>query len=75
MTLEDVIMNRRTFLKFIGTIPFINIANANQLNKNKSVIQIFLGGGASQIETFNPVPNAPSEIRSTTGYISCSNWI
>ncbi len=36
----------------------------------KSVIFLFMHGGPSQIETFDPKMTAPSEIRSTTGEIS-----
>ena len=30
---------------------------------HKAVIMVFLAGGPSQFETFDPKPNAPSEIR------------
>lgn len=36
----------------------------------KSVIFLFLHGGPTQYETFDPKPNAPAEIRSATGHIS-----
>jgi hypothetical protein len=36
---------------------------------NKSVILVFLHGGPSQIETFDPKMTAPSDIRSATGEI------
>jgi hypothetical protein len=38
--------------------------------KDKSVIFLFLHGGPSQFETFDPKMDAPAEIRSTTGEIS-----
>ncbi|MFT5469785.1 MAG: hypothetical protein ACI8UO_004907 [Verrucomicrobiales bacterium] len=37
--------------------------------RNKSVVLLFLGGGASQIETFNPNMSAPSPFRSVTGEV------
>ena len=38
--------------------------------KDRSVIFLFLHGGPSQIETFDPKMTAPSEIRSVTGELS-----
>lgn len=41
-----------------------------KLSKNdNNVIFVFLGGGSTHIETFNPIPNAPVERRSATGYL------
>lgn len=36
----------------------------------KSVVFLFMHGGPSQIETFDPKPEAPLEVRSTTGDIA-----
>lgn len=36
----------------------------------KSVVFLFMHGGPSQIETFDPKPDSPSEIRSATGEIA-----
>ena len=36
----------------------------------RSVIQVVLGGGPSQFETFDPKPDAPSGVRSTVGTIA-----
>jgi hypothetical protein len=61
-------MNRRDFLK-IGAIG-TTIGDISVLPKNhKSVIMLFLGGGISHIESWNPVPNAPPEYRSVVGAI------
>src|SRR5205085_7140927 len=38
--------------------------------KDKSVIFLFLHGGPSQIETFDPKMTAPVEFRSTTGEVA-----
>ena len=41
-----------------------------KLTKNdKSVIFLWMGGGATHIETFNPIPYAPVERRSATGHV------
>ena len=66
-------MNRRQFV--ISNSAFgisyltsnIGFSKVEQAKSENAVIYLFLSGGASHIETFNPVPNAPVEIRSTTG--------
>jgi hypothetical protein len=40
--------------------------------RDKSVVLLFLSGGASQIETFDPKMTAPQEIRSVTGEVPTS---
>ncbi len=37
--------------------------------KNTSVVWLWLGGGPTQIETFDPKPSAPMEFRSTVGEV------
>jgi hypothetical protein len=37
--------------------------------KHTSVVWLWLGGGPTHIETFDPKPNAPAEFRSTVGHI------
>ena len=37
--------------------------------KDKAVVMVFLGGGASHIETFNPNMDGPEESRSVTGEV------
>jgi hypothetical protein len=44
-------------------------ASQKKLIKDKSVIFLFMHGGPSQFETFDPKMDAPSEIRSVTGEI------
>ncbi len=73
--------NRRDFLRagFLGlgglTLPWLleqkALAAAGQSSyvKDKAVIMVFLGGGASHIETFNPNMDAPSPYRSMTGAV------
>ena len=75
-------MKRRDFLtygtSFLGGAYLassnVGVSYADEyspkLTKNdKSVIFLWLGGGATHIETFNPIPYAPIERRSATGHI------
>jgi len=73
---------RRNFLKagFLGlgglTLPQLLRARAahaaagNASIRDKSVVLVFLGGGASHIETFNPNMEAPAPYRSVTGEVA-----
>lgn len=45
-------------------------AAGNHQQKDTAVIQIWLGGGHSQFETFDPKPEAPAEIRGPYGTTS-----
>ena len=45
-------------------------ATANRPVSDRSVILLFLHGGPSQIETFDPKMTAPAEIRSATGQVA-----
>ncbi|MDG2383561.1 MAG: DUF1501 domain-containing protein [Pirellulaceae bacterium] len=71
--------NRRTFLRVGGLLGASglfgasNLRAATQLATGKSVIFLFLHGGPSQFETFDPKPLAPSEIRSVYG--SCATSV
>ena len=69
--------SRRSFLRIgslaLGgwTLPqLLTGAESRRLVTDKSVIFLFLHGGPSQIETFDPKMGAPVEIRSTTGEIA-----
>jgi hypothetical protein len=62
-------IGRRNFLK-IGSIAgltlphFLRAQNSLELgSSNKSVIMVYLSGGPSHIDTFDPKDHAPSEIR------------
>jgi uncharacterized protein (DUF1501 family) len=73
--------SRRDFLRagFLGigglTLPWLLEQKAraaeNQVSfvKNKSVVLVFLAGGASHIETFNPNMSAPAPYSSITGEV------
>src|SRR5262245_53573134 len=70
----NLMSNRRDFLR-IGSLglggltldPLLRAqATAGETgrpNKNTSVIFLFLDGGASHLETFDPKPDAPKEYR------------
>ena len=73
-------MNRRKFLLTTGisglTASHNNISfginyenNPNFKPSENSVIYLFLNGGPTHIETFDPIPNATSERRSIVGSI------
>jgi hypothetical protein len=70
--------SRRDFLK-IGTLGLVGLSLADLLHlravqaaqgrpaRRRSIILLFLDGGASQLETFDPKPEAPAEYRSLFG--------
>ena len=71
--------SRRAMMQ-VGALGSLNLADqlmarsvASSLSpdvvKDRSVIFLFLHGGPSQIETFDPKMTAPSEIRSVTGEV------
>lgn len=69
-------MNRRDFL-LGGSALGLTLSNGNlcfgntkDATKDTAVLYLFLSGGATHIETFNPIPNAPSDRRSITGYVN-----
>jgi uncharacterized protein (DUF1501 family) len=74
--------NRRSFLKVgslaLGGLSLLDLVQAKaqaaearrSLLKDKSVIFLFLHGGPSQIETFDPKMTAPVEFRSATGEVA-----
>ncbi|QDT40008.1 hypothetical protein Pan241w_00610 [Gimesia alba] len=75
------ISGRREFLRVGGlalgglTLPGLlsakaQAAGSGRLLKNKSVIFLFMHGGPSQIETFDPKMDAPAGIRSATGEVT-----
>jgi hypothetical protein len=47
-------------------------AAAGQATKNTSVVWIWLGGGPTHVETFDPKMSAPAEFRSTVGAVKTS---
>ena len=70
--------SRRDFLRVgtLGALSLPGLLRAREIDgprhsasRKTSVVWLWLAGGPSQIETFDPKPNAPSEIRSTTGAI------
>lgn len=61
--LSDLLRARAAAATSSAAIP------AKAPSEETSVIWLWLGGGATQIETFDPKPNAPVEYRSTVGTI------
>jgi hypothetical protein len=77
---------RRDFLKVgslglasmgLGALTLPNLlaaraaaASNRQAVKDTSVVWLWLGGGATHVETFDPKMSAPSEYRSTTGEVA-----
>ncbi len=69
-------VQRREFLR-IGALALGGLAlpqllqaqEARRMMKDKAVVMLFLQGGPSQIETFDPKMSAPVEIRSITGEV------
>jgi uncharacterized protein (DUF1501 family) len=78
---HDRHLGRRAFLR-VGSLGLAGLAlpdllaakaqgaGGRPLFKDKSVILLFLHGGPSQIETFDPKMSAPAEFRSTTGEVA-----
>ena len=65
--------NRRAFLQVAGS-SFLGLGSgqAGAVAAPKSVIIVLLTGGASQLDTFDPKPDAPEEIRGEFGTIGTS---
>jgi hypothetical protein len=64
---------RRDFLR-IGSLGFgglrlPNLLAADSARKERSCIVIFQNGGASQLDTFDPKPDAPPDIRGSFGTV------
>jgi uncharacterized protein (DUF1501 family) len=72
---DPVRFGRRAFLRVgalsLGglTLPAFSSARASTSLADKSVVFLFLHGGPSQLETFDPHMEAPAETRSSTGEI------
>ncbi len=72
-------LSRRNFLRVgtlgLGGLSLLDMlalqsqASEGNILRDKSVVFLYLAGGPSQIETFDPKPDAPVEIRSMTGEI------
>src|SRR5438309_5723788 len=76
-------LGRRDFLK-VGTLGITGLtlpgllklrsaaASVGQPTRDTSVIWLWLGGGPTHIETFDPKMEAPAEFRSTVGAVKTS---
>jgi uncharacterized protein (DUF1501 family) len=54
------------------TLPRLLQARAEEGARDTSVVWLWLGGGATHVETFDPKMTAPSEYRSVTGEVHTS---
>ncbi|HEY3963691.1 MAG TPA: DUF1501 domain-containing protein [Planctomycetaceae bacterium] len=56
------------------TLPWLLQARAaaGHAFRHKSIVLLFCSGGPSHIETFDPKPSAPGDIRSLTGHVATS---
>src|SRR4051812_4616899 len=72
--------SRRNFLRVgtlgLGALSLPNLLRAREATarsgtaaRQTSVVWLWLAGGPSQIETFDPKPDAPAEFRSVTGAV------
>ncbi len=68
-------MNRRTFLQttaaagaFAGPLSFAKQASAVNLGKAEHCVMLWLGGGMSQIDTFDPKPLGDAKAKKPGGY-------
>jgi hypothetical protein len=59
-------------LSLPGLLAARALAGSSQLVKDKSVIFLFMHGGPTHIETFDPKMSAPAGIRSVTGELATS---
>ena len=78
---QPVWPDRRAFLRFgaagLGTLPaaWLGRSAGGQANRSpgfgkaKSVLVIYASGGQSQLDTWDPKPHAPEEIRGVFGTI------
>lgn len=70
-------LHRRDFLRVgslgLGALGLPELlrarALAGEVSKNTSVVWLWLGGGATHVETFDPKMDAPVEFRSTVGAV------
>jgi uncharacterized protein (DUF1501 family) len=80
LTIRDPACTRRAFLQ-IGSLALGGLSLSSLLTEQaraaadrpvlgKSVILLFMHGGPSQIETFDPKMQAPAEVRSATGEVA-----
>lgn len=71
----DIKYSRRDILRIGGISTGMSLlglsdeALADTNHADKSVIWLWMGGGPTHIETFNPIPDAPVEYRSINGSV------
>jgi uncharacterized protein (DUF1501 family) len=69
-TLQDSAITRRTFVRAgaigsLGLADYLRLAQAGDVKPTKatSAVFVFLAGGPSHLDTFDPKPDAPADIR------------
>lgn len=70
-------MNRRTFLQLsaagtlasAGNLSWADYGDQFVDRNDNAVILLYLSGGPTTTELFNPIPNSPVEFRSVTGHV------
>lgn len=73
-------IDRRNFMQIGGISASLSAIGLSDLHAqdtcltpdDKSVIWVWLGGGATQVETFDPKPNATSDVRAVNGWTKTS---
>src|SRR5262249_5580541 len=81
LTVSDPRFGRREFLRIgslaLGGLSLASLfpagnkgADGQRLLTDKAVIFLFMHGGPSQMETFDPKMDAPAEVRSATGEVA-----
>tara|TARA_B100000676_G_scaffold306956_1_gene364292 strand:+ start:962 stop:2197 length:1236 start_codon:yes stop_codon:yes gene_type:complete len=75
----DFQFNRRDFMRVGGISAGLSAIGLSDIKaedapvclspNDKSVIWVWLGGGATQVETFDPKPDAPDNVRAVNGWI------
>ncbi len=77
LPISEARFGRREFLRVgglaLGGLALPDVATAAAMSpfvRDKAVVFLFLHGGPSQIETFDPKMDAPAEVRSATGEVA-----
>lgn len=67
---RDFIASSATFSYLMGNISWADYGSQYIEKNENAVILLYLSGGPTTTELFNPIPNSPVEFRSVTGHIN-----